>query len=56
MITEETALLYCTNKMKMIQRIDGMSKQRVKVPTDSLTVDLKMHEEEKARNRSKLSP
>ena len=56
LITEETALLYCTNKMKMIQRIDGMSKQRVKVPTDSLTVDLKMHEEEKARNRSKLSP
>jgi len=55
LITEETALLYCTNKMKMIQRIDGMSKQRVKVNTDTLTADLRMREEEKARSRGKLN-
>ena len=56
LITEETALLYCTNKMKMIQRIDSMSKQRVTAPHDSLTADLKMREQEKARNRGQLKP
>jgi twitching motility protein PilT len=55
LITEETALLYCTNKMKMVQRIDAHSlhKPRKTSQTDSLTANLKMQEEEKLRNKSK---
>jgi len=55
LITEETALLYCTNKMKMVQRIDthSLHKPRKTSQTDSLTANLKMQEEEKLRNRSK---
>ncbi len=56
LITDETALLYCTNKMKMVQRIDTLSlhKPRKSSPGTSLFADLKMHEEEKLRNKSKL--
>jgi twitching motility protein PilT len=55
LITEETALLYCTNKMKMVQRIDALSvhKPRRGANTNPLFADLKMHEEEKLRNKSK---
>ncbi|HEY5233249.1 MAG TPA: PilT/PilU family type 4a pilus ATPase [Verrucomicrobiae bacterium] len=56
LITDETALLYCTNKMKMVQRIDTLSlhKPRKSSTGTSLFADLKMHEEEKLRNKSKL--
>src|SRR3984957_16513293 len=49
LITDETALLYCTNKMKMIQRIDALSlqKPRKSATTTSTFADLKMQEEEK---------
>ena len=55
LITDETALLYCTNKMKMVQRIDILSlhKPRRNTNTNPLLADLKMHEEEKLRNKSK---
>ena len=55
LITDETALLYCNNKMKMVQRIDSFSihKPRKTVTTNSLFADLKMHEEEKLRNKFK---
>jgi twitching motility protein PilT len=55
LITDETALLYCTNKMKMVQRIDTLSlhKPRKSNTSTSLFADLKMHEEEKLRNKFK---
>jgi twitching motility protein PilT len=55
LISDETALLYCTNKMKMVQRIDVLSlhKPRKNANANSLFADLKMQEEEKLRNRSK---
>jgi twitching motility protein PilT len=59
LITDETALLYCTNKMKMVQRIDAHPhhKSRVSIQSDSLMANLKMKEEEMAaRNRSKPKP
>jgi len=53
LITDETALLYCTNKMKMVQRIDALSlhKPRRSGGNTSFFADLKMHEEEKLRNK-----
>jgi twitching motility protein PilT len=53
LITDETALLYCTNKMKMVQRIDALSlhKPRRNTSNTSFFADLKMHEEEKLRNK-----
>ena len=56
LITEETALLYCTNKMKLIQRIDSLNKPR-KGSHNDLFAGLRMQEEEKAaRNRAKPKP
>jgi twitching motility protein PilT len=54
LITDETAMLYCSNKMKMVQRLDSFSthKPRKSTPTSNpLFADLKMHEEEKLRNK-----
>jgi twitching motility protein PilT len=59
LITEETALIYCANKTKMIQRIDILSlhKPRNSKHSDSLFAGLRMQEEEKAaRNRRKPKP
>ena len=55
LITDETALLYCTSKMKMIQRIDTLSLRKPRKSNDnSLFANLKMQEEEMAtKNRSK---
>jgi twitching motility protein PilT len=55
LITDETALLYCSNKMKMIQRIDTISlkKPRKSGVADSILANLRMEEQEKLRNRSK---
>jgi twitching motility protein PilT len=55
LITDETALLYCTNKMKMVQRIDTISlhKPRKTTTNTSMFAELKMQEEEKLRNRYK---
>jgi twitching motility protein PilT len=55
LITDETALLHCSNKMKMVQRIDAHPhrKPRASAQTDSLMANLKMQEEEKLRNKSK---
>jgi twitching motility protein PilT len=52
LITDETALLYCNNKMKMVQRIDSLSlhKPRKSTSSNSLFADLKMQE---LRNKSK---
>jgi twitching motility protein PilT len=49
MITEETALLYSSNKMKMIQRIDNLSlhKPRKTINADSMTAFLRMENEAK---------
>ena len=46
LITDETALLYCTNKMKMVQRIDTLSLQKPRKSSSSSTLfaDLKMQE------------
>jgi twitching motility protein PilT len=46
LITDETALLYCNNKMRMVQRIDTMSLQKPRKSTSSSTLfgDLKMQE------------
>jgi twitching motility protein PilT len=58
LITEETAMVYCANKTKMLQRIDMLSltKSR-KGANESLFAGLRMQEEEKAaRNRSKPKP
>ena len=57
LITEETALIYCANKTKMIQRIDILSlhKPRKGARSDSLFAGLRMQEGEKAaKNRGKL--
>jgi twitching motility protein PilT len=59
LIAEETALIYCANKTKMIQRIDNLSlhKPRKSARSDSLFAGLRMQEDEKtARNRGKLPP
>jgi len=59
LITEETALLYCANKTKMIQRIDilSLNKPRKSTHNASLFAGLRMQEEEKAaRNRSRPKP
>ena len=59
LITEETALIYCANKAKMIQRIDILSlhKPRKSAGSDSLFAGLRMQEEEKAaRNRGRFKP
>jgi twitching motility protein PilT len=55
LISEETALLYCANKMRMIQRIDTISlrKPRKGPGTDTLFANLRMQEQEKARQRGK---
>jgi twitching motility protein PilT len=55
LITDETALLYCSNKMKMVQRIDthSLHKPRKSASNTSMFADLRMHEEEKLRNKSK---
>jgi twitching motility protein PilT len=55
LITEETALLYSSNKMKMIQRIDTLSLQKPRKGTGhtSFFADLKMQEVEKHRNQFK---
>jgi twitching motility protein PilT len=53
LISDETALLYCNNKMKMIQRLDALNKPRTQNP-NSIMANLRMHEEEKmARLRNK---
>ena len=46
LITDETALLYCNNKMRMVQRIDTLSLQKPRKSTGgtSLFADLKMQE------------
>jgi len=46
LITDETALLYCNNKMKMVQRIDtlSMQKPRKSASANSMFADLKMQE------------
>ena len=57
LITEETALIYCSNKMKMVQRIDilslnGSLKNTYSTPAGPLFTSLRMQEEEKAaKNR-----
>jgi twitching motility protein PilT len=59
LITEETALIYCANKTKMIQRIDILSlhKPRRSTRSDSLFAGLRMQEEEKAaKSRGKFKP
>ncbi len=57
LITEETALLYCANRTKMLQRIDTLSlhKPRKSSDTDTLFTGLRMRaaEELAARDRSK---
>ena len=55
LITEETALLYSNNKMKMIQRLDGLNKPR-QGHTDSLMSNLRMQEVEKEKLRNKFKP
>jgi twitching motility protein PilT len=54
LITEETALLYSNNKMKMIQRLDTLNKPR-QGHSDSLMSNLRMQEEEK-RKLNKFKP
>ena len=54
LITDETALLYCSNKMKMVQRIDAHALHKPRKNTDSsLFSELRMQEEEKLRIKSK---
>jgi len=56
LITDETALLYCSNKMKMVQRIDTLSLKKPRKSshdTSMLFANLKMQEEEKLRNKPK---
>src|SRR5271170_418317 len=54
LITDETALLYCTNKMKMIQRIDTLSLHKPRKTMDSsVYANLKMQEQEKLRDKFK---
>jgi twitching motility protein PilT len=52
LITDETALLYCTNKSQMHQRVDAAKKRQ---STSSITHNLKMRPEE-ARPAPKLAP
>jgi len=59
LISEETALLYCANKMKMVQRIDTLSlkKPRKSPGTGTMFESLRMQEEEKvAKLRGKARP
>ena len=59
LITEETALIYCADRTKMIQRIDILSlhKPRKSTRSDSLFAGLRMQEGEKAaKNRGKSPP
>ncbi|HEY1663431.1 MAG TPA: PilT/PilU family type 4a pilus ATPase [Verrucomicrobiae bacterium] len=53
LITDEVAMLYCSNKMKMAQRIDALSlqKPRKSASSSSLFAELKMQEQEKSRRR-----
>ncbi len=53
LITDEVAMLYCSNKMKMAQRIDALSlqKPRKSHSSGSLFAELKMQEQEKSRRR-----
>jgi len=56
LITQETALLYSTNKMKMVQRIDTHPIRKPRMTTDSeaQAANLKMKEEElAAKHRGK---
>jgi twitching motility protein PilT len=55
LITDETALLYCANKMKMVQRIDANPHHKVRKSPgySALFADLKMQEEEQLRNKTK---
>jgi len=55
LITDETAMLYCSNKMKMVQRIDMISlrKPRRSPIADSIMANLRMQEQEKLRNAPK---
>jgi twitching motility protein PilT len=51
LITDETALLYCNNKMRMVQRIDTLSLQKPRKTgsTSTLFADLKMQEMRKLK-------
>ncbi|HTV62256.1 MAG TPA: PilT/PilU family type 4a pilus ATPase [Verrucomicrobiae bacterium] len=55
LVTDETVMLYCTNKLKMAQRIDTLSlqKPRTSHTGGSLFASLKMQEEEKSRTKSR---
>lgn len=56
LITDETAMLYCSNKMKMVQRLDAVSvrKPRKSSAADpNLLASLRMQEQEKLRNKAK---
>jgi twitching motility protein PilT len=55
LITEETALLYSTNKMRMVQRIDTLSlqKPRKRANAESMTAFLRMEHEAKAKSQTK---
>jgi len=54
LISDETALLYCTHKMKMIQRIDTLSLHKPRKTMDSsVYANLKMQEQEKLRDKFK---
>ena len=56
LITEETAVLHCSNKMKLIQRIDSLNKPRRSSHND-MFAGLRMQEEEKlARLRGRPKP
>jgi twitching motility protein PilT len=57
LITEETALIHCANKTKMIQRLDTLSlkKPRKLVQAESMFANLRMQEDEKlAKLRTKV--
>lgn len=59
LITKETALLYCTNKMRMLQRIDNLylNATQKNAPSAPKLMDLRMREEEKAAKlRDKPKP
>ena len=46
LITDETALIYCSNKMKMVQRIDALARRKPRKSSSSAFWDLKMHGED----------
>jgi twitching motility protein PilT len=50
LISEQTTLIYCANRTKMLQRIDTISlkKPRKAINNDSIFANLKMQEQEKA--------